>query len=62
MERQKTEEHDLEQLYKENMSAVYKYLFCLTHDADLAEELTQETFYQATKGIRRFRGDCKVSV
>ena len=62
MERQKTEKHDLEQIYKENLSAVYKYLFCLTHDAYLAEELTQETFYQAAKAIQRFRGECKVSV
>ncbi|MFT3982641.1 MAG: sigma-70 family RNA polymerase sigma factor [Lachnospiraceae bacterium] len=53
---------NLEEIYQENMSAVYKYLFCLTHNPDLAEELTQETFYQAAKGIDRFRGDCKVSV
>lgn len=56
------EKQDLEQIYQENLSAVYKYLFCLTHDSDLAEELTQETFYQSVKGIHHFRGDCKVSV
>ncbi len=50
-----------ERMYEENVKAVYKYLFCLTHSADLAEELTQETFYQAMKGIDRFRGECKVS-
>lgn len=44
------------------MKAVYKYLFCLTHNADLSEELTQKTFYQAMKGIDSFRGDCKISV
>ena len=49
-------------MYEENVKAVYKYLFCLTHSADLAEELTQETFYQAMKGIDRFRGECKISV
>ena len=49
-------------MYEENVKAVYKYLFCLTHSADLAEELTQETFYQAMKGIDGFRGECKVSV
>ena len=32
------------------------------HDADLAEELTQETFYQAVRSIDRFNGSCKVSV
>lgn len=55
------DKQNLEQVYIENASAVYKYLFCLTHDAYLAEELTQETFYQATKGIHNFRGDCKIS-
>ena len=53
---------NLEQVYRENVSVVYKYLFCLTHDAYLTEELTQETFYQAAKGIHNFRGDCKISV
>ena len=52
----------IEQVYEENAKAVYKYLFCLTHNADLAEELTQETFYQAMKGLDRFRGECKISV
>lgn len=56
------DKQDLEQVYKENAAVVYKYLFCLTHDANLTEELTQETFYQATKGIHKFRGDCKISV
>lgn len=49
----------MEKIYEDNAKAVYKYLFCLTHDADISEELTQETFYQATKGIDRFRGECK---
>jgi RNA polymerase sigma-70 factor (ECF subfamily) len=56
------DKQNLEQVYNENASAVYRYLFCLTHDAYMAEELTQETFYQATKGIHNFRGDCKISV
>jgi RNA polymerase sigma-70 factor (ECF subfamily) len=56
------DKQDLEQVYLENASVVYKYLFCITHDANLTEELTQETFYQATKSIHNFRGDCKISV
>lgn len=35
---------------------------CLCHDADLSEELTQETFYQAVKSIDRYNGECKMSV
>ena len=41
---------DINQIYKENVITVYKFIYCLTHDADIAEELTQETFFQAIKG------------
>lgn len=58
----KQDKEKMEQIYIENAKAVYKYLFCLTHNADTAEELTQETFYQAMKTIGKFRGDCKISV
>lgn len=53
---------DLEKLYREYFETVYKYLFSVTRNADLSEELTQETFYQALKTYDSFRGDSKVSV
>ena len=53
---------NMEQIYQEYFETVKKYLFCLTHNSDLAEELTQETFYRAIKKIHTFRGDCKMSV
>lgn len=56
------DQQHMERIYEENVSVVYKYLFCLTQNVDTSEELTQETFYQAIKGLNRFRGDCKVSV
>ena len=56
------DKQNMERVYEENVKAVYKYLFCLTHNADVSEELTQETFYQAAKGIDDFRGECKISV
>lgn len=56
------DKQSMEQIYKNNVTVVNKYLFCLTHDSLLTEELTQETFYQAIKGIHNFRGDCKISV
>ena len=52
---------NMEKIYQEYSETVYKYLFCLTSDADLAEDLTQETFAIAVKNIPKFRGDCKVS-
>ena len=42
---------EMEQLYQKNAAMVYRYLCRLTQDAGLAEELTQETFFQAIKGI-----------
>ncbi|MFZ7103770.1 MAG: RNA polymerase sigma factor [Peptococcaceae bacterium] len=52
----------MDELYNAYFQTVYKYIFCLTHDADLSEELTQDTFYQALKTYKNFRGDCKISV
>lgn len=40
---------------------VFKYLMSLCGDGDLAEELTQETFYRAIRSSGRFDGSCKVS-
>jgi RNA polymerase sigma-70 factor (ECF subfamily) len=34
----------------------------LCSNSDLAEEITQETFFRALKGIDGYRGDCKLSV
>lgn len=48
--------------YEEYYQTVYKFLMGLTAgNHELAEELTQETFYRATKNIGKFRGDCKMS-
>lgn len=53
---------NIEEIYKQHSNAVYKYLFCLTGNADISEELTQETFAIAVKEITKFKGNCKVSV
>ena len=51
----------MDELYQQYARTVYKYLKSVTHNEDLAEELTQETFYQAIRSIDRFDGSCKVS-
>lgn len=53
---------DIEEIYKEYSTTVYKYLFCLTQNRDISEELTQETFLMAVEDIKKFRGECKLSV
>ena len=41
----------MEEIYQQYAQTVYRYLCSLCHDPDLAEELTQETFYQAIRSI-----------
>ena len=53
---------NMEEIYQAHARTVYKFLLSQCHDADLAEELTQETFYQAVRSIDRINGSCKVSV
>lgn len=53
---------NIEEIYKEYSITVYKYLFCLTQNRDISEDLMQETFAIAVKDIKKFRGDCKLSV
>lgn len=53
---------DIEKIYEEYFEIVNKYLFCLTRNNDISEELTQETFYRAVKKIDTYKGECKISV
>lgn len=52
---------DIEQVYKEHSVSVYRFLLAKTGSAQLAEELTQETFYRAVKSADRFDGSCRVT-
>lgn len=52
---------DMSEVYRRHARTVYKFLLSQTHDPSLAEELTQETFYQAVRSADRFDGGCKVS-
>ena len=53
---------DIGSIYQQHARTVYKFLLSQCRDPDLAEELTQETFYQAVRSIHRFDGSCKISV
>ncbi len=52
---------DMGAIYKEHADTVFRFLLVKTGSADLAEELTQETFYQAIKSIDRYDGSCRIS-
>lgn len=51
---------DFDRVYAEYFSKVYKFTLTLTHDASLAEEITQEAFFKALKNIDSFRGGCRI--
>lgn len=51
----------MELIYQKHARTVYHFLLSRTYQAELAEELTQETFYQAIRSINRFKGECSVS-
>ena len=53
---------DMNQIYRQHAQTVYKFLLAQCKDPSLAEELTQETFYQAIRSIDRVDGSCKISV
>ena len=52
---------DLHEAYARHARTVYRFLLSQCGDADLAEELTQETFYRAVRSIGRYNGACKLS-
>ncbi len=51
-------EVSFEQYYED----VLRFLRGLSRNEDLAEELTQETFYRAMKSVHSFRGDCDLRI
>lgn len=53
---------EIEDAYTRHAKDVYRYLLSLSHDEDLAEELTQETFFRAMRTISSYNGNCKLSV
>ncbi|MFJ7370628.1 RNA polymerase sigma factor [Lysinibacillus sp. NPDC098008] len=52
---------EFNEIYQEYGTLVYRFLMSLTQHEQLAEELTQETFYQAIKSADKFKGNSKVS-
>lgn len=49
----------IEEAYRRHAQMVYQYLLSLCRQQDIAEELTQETFYQAIRCVDGFDNSCK---
>lgn len=56
------ESDQLMEAYNQYFHDVYKFVLSLSRNEQIAEEITQETFYKALKRIEQFRGDCKMNV
>ena len=51
---------DFEAVYRQYFSDVELYLRAICHDGHLAEELTEQVFFQALKALPEFRGECDI--
>lgn len=51
---------DFQEVYRLYFKDVYKYVLSLSKNQQLAEEITQETFFKALQNIKNFRGECKL--
>ncbi len=51
---------EFEAIYQQHYSGLFAFLYRLTGDWHLTEELTQETFYQAFRSLGSFRGQCQL--
>ena len=50
----------LEELFSRYYKDVYTYLYSLSRDASLSEDLTQEVFLEVVKSIATFRGESDI--
>ena len=48
-------------IYEKYSKLVYNYLYKITNNKELSEDLMQETFYSAIKNINSFNNKCKIS-
>lgn len=53
---------DFDLIYDDNYQKVFAFLYNATNNANLAEDLTQETFVKALNKIDTFRYDCSLLV
>lgn len=52
----------MEEIYEKYYKDVYRFVLALSKNPHTAEDITQETFVKAIKGVDRFKGDCDIKV
>lgn len=50
------------EIYEKYANLIKNYIFSITENEELSEEIMQETFIVAINQINKFRGDCEISV
>ena len=53
---------EFEKIYRQYFTDVYRYMIRLTGNAELAEEITAETFFRALRSMDSFRSDSSLRV
>lgn len=53
---------EFEQIYSTYFKPVYRYVWELSGNEHIAEEITSDTFFKAMKSIEKFRGECDMRV
>ncbi len=53
---------NIEEIYKKYANLIKNYIYTITSNKELAEEIMQETFIIAINQINKFRGECDISV
>ncbi|WP_048600839.1 RNA polymerase sigma factor [Rubeoparvulum massiliense] len=53
---------ELEEIYNNYFKDVYFFIYSLSKDKHIAEDLTSETFIKAVKSIESFKGNCDIKV
>ena len=47
-------DNEFEKIYAKYYQSIYRYLLTITKNRNIAEEITQETFYKALKNIKKY--------
>lgn len=51
---------EFERIYRDHYRRIYLFLYKLCRNAETAEDLTQETFYQAYVSLGKYNGQCEL--
>ena len=53
--------HSFDKLYRDHVDLIYRYAYRLCGEVEAAKDLVQETFLNAYRGIKDFRGEAQIS-